>query len=253
MRTARLILCLAALCAAAAGEDPKQSGPTTLVIMYRCAPAQRVELRRRMVESGLKRFDEWKGQGILSGYHILFSRYVDTDTWDMMALLTFSHYADVARWKNVERLTPAGLAPETLALTRAVSAYPVDRMRENATEAIPEHPVYLVVPYTYSVSTPAYLKYADSYIKPQFEGWLEEGILSGYDLFLQRYTAGRPWDSLIVLKYKGDESFGARERIVAKVRERLQGDLAWKAISENKQNIRVEKEAVIADELVIAR
>ena len=253
MRIVPLILCLAGAFAAAAQQDPRQSGPTALVIMYRCAPAQRVELRRRMAETGLRRFEDWKGQGILASYHILFSRYVNTDAWDMMALLRFSRYPDAERWKDVERSMPAGLAPDALALTTAVNTYPADLMLEGELQGSHAHAVYLVVPYTYSVSTPAYLTYADHYIKPQFDGWLAEGILTSYELFLQRYSGVQPWDSLIVLKYKDEESLGARERIKEKVRERLQSNPSWKAISESKQSIRTEKEAVIADELLIAR
>lgn len=253
MRIVPLILAIAGLLAGGAQQDPRDIGPTTLVIMYRCVPAQRVELRRRMKETGLRRFEGWKGRDILVSYHVLFSRYVNTDAWDMMALLRFSHSADADRWKEVERSMPAGLEPATLALTTAVNTYPADLMLEGASQGSYEHPVYLVVPYTYSVATPAYLTYADHYIKPQFDGWLAEGILTSYQLFLQRYSGGQPWDSLIVLKYKDEESLGARARIKEKVRQRLESNPSWKAISESKQNIRTEKESVIADELLIAR
>jgi hypothetical protein len=93
------------------------------------------------------------------------------------------------------------------------------------------------------------LQYVDDYVLPQFDGWMREGILTRYQLFMQRYTAARPWDSLIVLEYKDDESLGLREKTVAKVRQELQSNPAWKALNENKQSIRVEKEAVIADQL----
>lgn len=253
MRIVPLMLALTAVLAAAAQQDPRGSGPTALLIMYRCAPAHRVELRRRIAETGLRRFEEWKGQGLLASYHILFSRYVNTDAWDMMALLKFSHDMDAQRWKEVERSTPAGLAPDTLALTTAVNTYPADLMLEGQAQGSYKDPVYLVVPYAYSVSTPAYLAYADHYIKPQFDGWLAEGVLASYELFLQRYSGVQPWDSLIVLKYKDEESLGAREKIKEKVRQRLQSNPSWKAIGESKQNIRTEKESVIADELLITR
>lgn len=253
MRIVPLILVLTGVFAVAAQQDPRGSGPTALVIMYRCAPAQRVELRGRMVETGLRQFEDWKRRGTVASYHILFSRYVNTDAWDMMALIRFSHSPDAERWKEVERSMPAGLGPDTLRLTTAVNTYPADLMLEGESPGSHEHPLYLVVPYTYSVSTPAYLTYADHYIKPQFDGWLAEGILASYQLFLQRYSGVQPWDSLIVLKYKDEESLGARERIKEKVRERLESNPSWKAISESKQSIRTEKESVIADELLITR
>ncbi|MGI8742764.1 MAG: hypothetical protein ACR2NN_09365 [Bryobacteraceae bacterium] len=234
-----------------APPDPKQTGPTTLVILYRCAPAQRPQLREQVMHTGLRRFEDFRAQGILAKYRILFSRYVDTNNWDMLALLSFSNYTNFTAWKKVERTSPGGLSPETLALTTAINSYPVDRMRGNATTTVPPDPVFLVVPYTFSVSAPDYLKYADDYVTPQFDGWLAEGVLAGYDIFLQRYSASRPWGSLILLEYRDDESLGARERVVAKVRQRLQSNAAWRAIAQNKQSVRVEKEAVVADELAI--
>ena len=195
---------------AAAQQDPKQSGPTHLVIQYRCDPRQRAQLRRAMEERGLGQFEEWKANGILAEYHILFSRYVDTNNWDMLALLAFRRFDDVSKWRDVERRSPAGLPADALALTSLVSTYPADLMRQKASPPAPPRPVYLVVPYTYSVSPAAYLQYVDDYVAPQFDGWMREGILTRYQLLVQRYTAARPWDSLIVLEYKDEESFGLR-------------------------------------------
>ena len=236
-----------------AQPDPKQSGPTTLLIQYRCAPAHRTQLRQAMVETGLRRFETWKDEGLLAAYRILFSRYVDTRNWDMMALIQFSTYDDVAKWARVEQRTPAGLPAAALDLISEMSTYPADLMRGRTAETASQTPVYLVIPYTYSVAPQAYLQYVDAYVQPQFDGWLREGVLAGYQLFTQRYTAARPWDSLILLEYRDDDSLGSREKSVTKVRQELQSNAEWKALSDGKQNIRVEKEAVIADELRIAQ
>ncbi len=235
--------------AAAQNEDPRDTGPVALVIQYKCLPGSRAQVRASMRTSGLANFARWKAGGILSDYHILFSRYVDTNAWDMLELLTFPSYEAVTRWKRVEESTPAGLPADVLTAAASVETYPVDLMRSGPPAETPARPVYMVIPYTYSVPTGAYLQYADVYVRPQFEGWMREGVLAGYQLFLQRYTASRPWDSLIFLEYKDDVSFGQREKTVAKVRAELQNDLTWKAASDSKQNLRVEKEAVIADEL----
>ena len=111
-----------------------------------------------------------------------------------------------------------------------------------------------MVSYTITVPAPAYLKYADEYVRPQFpRGWIKEGILSSYEFFICSVTQrDSPWDTLIFLKYKDGESFGLREKIVAKVRSELQSNPVWKAASDNKQSLRVEKEAIIADELARA-
>ena len=236
---------------ASAADDPKQTGPIGLIIQYKCLPAQRVDFRQRLIGGTLPSLARWQSDGILSEYHLLFSRYVDTNSWDALLLLTFRNYSEVTRWRHVEESSPAALHPDTLNIAVSIETYPVDLMRQGTQGDNPIHPVYLVVPYTYSVATPAYLNYFDSYVAPQFQGWIKEGILSGYRAYLQRYTAARPWDTLIFLEYKDDEDFGQRERVVAKVREQLQADPDWRKFSDSKQNLRVEKEAVIADELVL--
>ena len=124
-------------------------------------------------------------------------------------------------------------------------------MRRKAAEDTPLEPVYLVIPYSYSVTAPAWLQYVDDYVTPQFNGWMDESVLTKYEMYTQRYTAARPWDALIVLEYKDDESLGQRERVMAKVRQRLLANPKWKAIADNKQSIREEKEAVVADELTL--
>jgi hypothetical protein len=240
---------LEALIALAVVGRAADTGPVTLVIQYKCLPGERAHVRTSMRNNGLADFARWKSGGILADYHILFSRYVDTNAWDMLELLTFPNYDAVARWRRVEESTPAGLQGDILKAAISVETYPVDLARSAAPAEAPARPVYFVIPYTYSVPTGAYLHYVDTYVRPQFEGWMREGVLAGYQLFLQRYTASRPWDTLILLEYKDDESFGQREKVVAKVRAELQSNPTWKAASDNKQNLRLEKEAVIADEL----
>lgn len=248
-KTLEALMVLALASGVAAQENPRDTGPRSLVIQYRCLPGQRALLRQRMEEAGVKNFMQWKANGLLADFHILFSRYADTNTWDMLALLSFPQYSDVARWKKVEVKTPAGLPADISALMVSVETYPADVMRAGASPEIPSRPVFFVIPYAYSVTTPDYLRYVEDYVRPQFQGWIQEGVLVGYQILLQRYTAGRPWDALIVLEYKDDDSFGQRERVLAKVRARLEDNPTWKAASENKQNLRVEKEAVIADQL----
>jgi len=94
-----------------------------------------------------------------------------------------------------------------------------------------------------------YKPYVSGYVIPQLEGWIREGVLASYNLYLNRYYAGRPWDSLLILEYKDMESFGQRESVIAKVRAELNADAKWKALSENKKNIRTEKESVLAEDL----
>lgn len=247
-----LCICLAAGMAVQA-QSSRETGPTTLLITYRCAPSQRVTLRSQMEGAGLARFQHWKETGILAEYRILFSRYVDTDNWDMMAILSFPSYAEVERWKRVERVNPAGLLPEALALVIGINSYAADAVRQNWSDAVPPLPVYLVIPFEVHVAAPDYLRYLDDYVKPQLDGWIQEGVLARYDILMQRYATSQPWDSLIVLEYKDEAGLGAREKVMAKVRARLQSDGAFAAANDRKQDVRTEKLAMVADELGIAK
>ena len=56
-----------------------------------------------------------------------------------------------------------------------------------------------------------------------------------------------------MLEYKDDAALGQRERVVAQVRQELQTDPKWKALADNKQSVRTEKEAIVADELTPLR
>jgi len=228
----------------AAEETPLDSGPTSLIITYRCNPAQRAQFRQNLMGAGLQRFQHWKEDGVLSEYHVLFSRYVDTDSWDAMTILHFSNYTNLQRWKRVETATPAGITPEMLAMTTSVNTYPVDLARRAIDESIPAEPVFLVIPYSQAPSYDDFVRYVDNVLKPQFDGTMKAGILFGYGVYMQRYPAARPWDSLVVLEYKSDDDFGAREKVISSVRQQMQV---------NDQPVAQERQAVIADELVLRR
>jgi hypothetical protein len=84
---------------------------------------------------------------------------------------------------------------------------------------------------------------------PQVEGWMREGVLAGYRIYMNRYPVGKPWDSLFVYQYRDLEAFGERDEVVAKVREGLKSDPAWQKLNEIKQTIRTESENTIAESL----
>ena len=77
-----------------------------------------------------------------------------------------------------------------------------------------------------------------------------KGVIANYGIYVNRYPTSRPWKVLFVLEYKDAESFGARERTMAEVRAALKSNPDWKALSDTKLNMRVEKETVVADELL---
>lgn len=234
---------------AQAAEPDVNHDASSLVVTYHVAPVNRPAFRQELETSGLRQFERWKSEGILNSYRILFSRYADSDNWDAMALLTFSSSANVERWKKLEKTTPGGLAPKALALISAIHTAPVALVRSRSSAETPVNPVFVVIPYVTLVSAGDYLKYADGYVIPQFDGWIAEAVLSQYDLFVSSFPAGRPWSTMVILEYKDEEALAKRNAVVAKVRARLKEIPEWKAISDNKKTVRDEKQVVIADQI----
>jgi hypothetical protein len=250
----RLLLAAAFVAASLSAARPtpaqEQGGPTALVITYRCAPANRPAFRESVLKNDLPRFERWKRAGALESYRLLFNWYVDEGTWDMMAVLSFRNYAGVARWREIERGSPGGLSQESLRLGAPTNTYSADLTWRGSSPRAGDSvkSVFFVIPYDVA-DMGEYKPYVAGYVIPQLEGWIREGVLNGYGMYLNRYYAGRPWDSLLILEYKDMESFGRRESVVAKVRAALAADAKWKALSDTKKNLRTEKESVLAEEL----
>jgi hypothetical protein len=235
MKLVRLWLCLLAASVLIAQDNTNDPGPATLVITYRCVPSQRIKLRQHMRDDGLRRFEDWRRNAILQNYRVLFSRYVDTNNWDMMLVLTFAHYSDFDKWQRVERDTPAGLPATVLDQLLYVNTYPVDLVRQKIADERPLRSAYLVVPYARTVTPPEYLDYWDRTVRPQLEGWMAKGVLTRYDLLTQRYGAARPWDGLLILEYKDD------------------ANMSVQVLAQTSQHTNAEREAIIADEMVLSR
>ena len=252
MRLFRLMGAAVGLTAALScfAADPRDEGPKSLVVTYKVAPESRVAFFKAVHNDTLPKLAALKSSGSLVSYHLLASRYVDSQSFDMMAILDFRAPNDLAQWRAVEAATPAGLSDAALKLAVQIDSAPSDLMRgKQDPRPAGEDPVYLVVPYDYLVSTNAYLSYVDGYLLPQTDGWLEEGVLNNYAVYLPRYAAARSWSSLLVLSYRGDAGLGMRDVAVKTVRARLANVPEWKAFADSKQNIRVEKVPMIADEL----
>ena len=248
------VLCLTCWLPAARGSDWRAQGPRALIMTYRVAPAHRIAFMAAVHASTLPRLEKLRKAGELDSYHVLASRYVDDSAgWDMMLILDFHDSAALARWRRVEAQTPAGLAPQALRLVSAVETAPADLMfgRAASSRSRDPAPVYLVVPYAYFVSEDEYLTYAAGYVVPQVDGWLDAGALDSYELYLTRYPAGRDWSALLVLAYRGDAGLARRDAVVAATRARLAATAPqWNAFAQQKQKLRTEKQAVIADEVL---
>jgi hypothetical protein len=225
-------------------------GPTNILITYRSEPANRPAFRTYLQRDMLPRLQKLQREGAIKSYQILFNPFTSAYTWDAMTILRFTRYADTVRWTRIEQTQPGGLDAAGLRLAKPVDTYSADLPWEGlADDPGPEaDAVYYVIPYEYS-SADQYRKYVDAYVLPQVAGWMREGVLSGYQLFMNRYPVGRPWDSLFVFRYRNLESFGRRDEIVAKVRQTLVDQPAWKQFSDIKQTIRTESENTIAEAL----
>ena len=225
-------------------------GPTRLVITYRCPPPRRAGFRQYMNEYGIQRFERWKQDGVLSEYRFLFNWYVDVDAWDAMVVLSFSSYAQVARWKQVEHSSPGGLIRDALDMAWPLNSYPADLVSSGAAEAEHDaaHSVFFVIPYDNSPASD-FPEFANSYLVPQAKASLREGILAGYHMYASRYPGGKRWQGLLVLEYNDLDSFGRREEVNAKIRAQLRNDPAWKA-AESKQKTNPEREPILAEALL---
>jgi hypothetical protein len=233
-----------------AGDQKTTQG---LIITYTAAPARRIALREYMLSEGISHLTELQRGGVINSYQVFFSRYVHNETWDMMLVVLFPQATDIGRWRQVEVQSPAALSSRGLADVQSVSTTPVVRVRSFEPARNSPDSVFLVIPYKVLVPTPDYLSYFNGYVLPQLDGWREEKVLVGYNLYIAQYPAGRAWTSMLVLRYADEASLGDRERIIAKVRDRLQSDPSWKAFADNKASIRSEQELVIADKLQTGR
>jgi hypothetical protein len=236
--------------AAAPGPASAGGGPRALLITYRSEPADRPAFRAYLEGEGLARLERFKRDGVIQSYQVLFNPFTSSGAWDALMILRFARFADTRRWQEIERTAPGGLSPTGLRLAKPIDTYSADVPWEGAAEqpAADRDSVYYVIPYEYS-SADQYRKYVDAYVIPQVKGWMREGVLGGYRIFMNRYPVGRPWDALFVYQYRDLESFGRRDEIVAKVRQTLVDDPAWKQFNEIKQSIRTESENTIAEAL----
>jgi len=245
-----LLAVLAAPSAAVAAHLPISGGPKQILIAYRAPPENRPALRSYLATRQIALLRKLKAQGVLKSCEVLFNPFVQPGTFDAVTVLSFNRFEDTGRWLEVEKTLPGGLDAKGLKLAKPVWEYSAD-LEWDGTAASPgparDHVFYLI-PYSYN-DAGAYRKYVDGYVTPQTEGWIREGVLSRYRIFMNRYQVGDPWDALFVYEYRDLTNFGRREETVAKVREPLRNDPAWKQLSDIKATLRSESENTIATPL----
>jgi hypothetical protein len=247
------VLALALLAAAPAMAAEGQGGPKDLLITYRAEPANRPAFRAYLLGEETQLLEGLKRDGVLRSYQVLFNPFV-TGTWDAMTVLSFSSYEATARWKEIERTRPGGLSAAGLKLAKPLETYSADLAWEGVAPDAgpPGKRVVYVIPYSYT-ALDQYKAYVDAYVIPQVKGWMAEGVLSRYGLYLNRDPVGDPWDALFVYEYRDLASFGRREEVVAKVRGPLREDPAWKHWNDIKSTVRSESENTQAEILSPAK
>jgi hypothetical protein len=232
------------------------NGPTAVVITYTSPPAKRAAFRSFMETAGIRRFEQWKKEGVFEHYQVLATSFAaeQVGRFDLAVILEFARFVDVAGWKAIDRRMPGGLSTEALALGHPETttlAYPVGRGAGQVRD--PAKAAYVLGLYDIEVPPAAYATYARGYVEPQLQGWLAEGALSAYAMYLsQPYQspALAPWTFLLVLEYTDMLALADNDAIKEKVRLRLEKDPRWKAFSDNKASMRKAKGFVFADAIV---
>lgn len=248
MKKSLIALLTACFIVAGIARAAPADGPKNILIAYRCKPADRPALRDYLAHSEMARLRDWKAEGRLAEYQILFNPYVDSDTWDAMLVVAFADYQQAVGWKQIERKMPGGLDAAGLALATPIQTYEADLPWAEGGVSSDSARIFYVIPYEYRAEG-EYRDYVDGYVLPQLRGWMKEGVLTGYRIFMNRYPVGRRWDSLFIYEYRDDAAFGQREATIAKVREPLREDPRWKQLSDKKQEIRTESDNIIAESL----
>lgn len=243
-----LALLAAASCAIlpAAGQEELQDGPKSLVISYRTSAGHRTAFRQYLRDTLAPRLRALKAKGELADARIFYSWYRQPAVWDGLVILRFPTFTAVRDWNTLEHTAPGGLDAAGLALADPVASYSSDLAWSNKADNLKDGEVYYVIPYEYR-NEDEYRAYVKAYVLPQFDGWIGTGALTGYELYMNRYGTGAPWDSLFIQHYRDMSAFGRRQAITASVRDTLRADPAWKAWSDKKAGIRTESENSIAE------
>jgi hypothetical protein len=227
-----------------------EQGPRTVIIHYRADLANRAAFRTYLANDFAARLRAMRGRGEIEDFRIFYSWYRQPNVWDGMAVLRFPNFEAVQRWNALERTQPGGLDARGMGLADPVATYNADLSWSRNPDTLRAGEVYYVIPYEYREAA-EYRDYVKGYILPQFDGWMEDGALSGYELYMNRYPVGTPWDALFIQHYRDMTSFGRRQALTAKTRVKLRDNPEWKAWSDRKAGIRTETENVIAE--LIAR
>ena len=231
---------------AAQAQPYLAEGPRSLVIEYHSEAKDRPAFRAYLIHTMAPRLRGLQTNGTLSSFRILFSWYAQPEVWDALVELQFPESRSLARWNALETQQPGGLDTEGLSLAEPILTVSADvAFASGDTDAV-DGAVYYIVPYSFGGAA-EYLAYAKGYVIPQYEGWMRDGSLAGYQVLVNRYPVGPPWDSLAILEYRDLASFGRRQVVLDEVRKGLSNDPTWRDYHARKASLRSETENSIAE------
>jgi hypothetical protein len=230
----------------AAAQQEVQEGPRSLVIQYRASAANRVPFRTYLANDMAAKLRAMRARGEIEDFRIFYSWYRQPNVWDGLVILRFPSPVAVEKWNVLERTQPGGLDARGLALADPVATYSTDLSWSRNPDDLKPGTVYYIIPYEYR-NEAEYRDYVKAYVLPQFDGWIGDGALSGYEIYMNRYATGAPWDSLFIQHYRDMSAFGRRAALTEATRVKLRENAEWKAWSDRKAGIRSESENSIAE------
>lgn len=218
---------------------------THLFVTYRCKPADRPAFLKLLRSEQLVRLEQWKADGVMADYQLLWNQFVDENTWDATLMVRFERYEQTARWRAIEQEYPGGLDSKGLALGAPVTSYLADLELAGGGPGDRSKSIFVLIPYTWA-DRASYMDFIRVYGVPQFDAWIKEGVIAGYGVYANHHATGKPWDAMLVFEYRDIETLGRREQVKQASRVALAREPAWRQASAGKAEVRTEHEVTMA-------
>ena len=220
----------------------QSADPVELILTYSVHAGDRGPFRELMRTQGIPQLQRWEEEGVFRTYQVLFGSRAGAEDPNLLIMLRFDRFADLARWHDIEEKYPGGLPADARPLAISVSTDVAEIISERAVAAETPASEYLAIEYDVLVDSGKYRNYVRGYVLPQFDGWEKAGAVTSYTIFVNRIPTRARWSSLILLCYRDGEALGERDRLKDQVRTELSfTNSAWKRWSEVKTAIRREK------------
>ena len=254
-----LLLCLAflglGLARAIAAPNPEPSAEISLILTYTAKPEQRIKFREWAETEGAARFEQWKQQGVCSGYQLLFNSFASAANPDLVVVLDFPSFAASAAWREIEKRSPGGLTPDVLRLASVESTcYGEPVSRRFAAGRNPRKAAYMIITYNVLTTVAKYKEYVQGYTAPQMNEWIKDGALTGYVMFMNQTPHNVPWDSMLILEYSDLAGLARREEIKVAARAKLNAsDPVFKKFTDAKNDIRTDRAMFYADAIMAGK